>query len=51
MLVSWMGFQEGQDNTWEPLELVVEDMVEILEDYLHSLRYGNSRREVFDLYF
>lgn len=36
LLVNWMCFEEGHDETREPPGRVLEDMPGIHEDYLHS---------------
>lgn len=37
MLVCWLGLEKGKDETWEPIERVMEDMPGILEDNLHPV--------------
>lgn len=51
MLVCWLGFEEGKEETWEPVARVMEDMSGILEDFLHSAGQWNLKREIIDFYF
>lgn len=51
VLMKWLGFEKGNDKTWEAHSSVKEDMPGTLEDYLHSAGDRNIKREVIDLYF
>lgn len=50
LLVAWMGYEEG-DNTWEPIETMLEDIPGVVEDYMYTAGDRNLKREIIDLYF
>lgn len=45
-----MGFDEADNETWEPLASVMEDESGTLEDFLQSPGDRNMKREILDLY-
>lgn len=51
VLVKWLGFDADQDETWEPVGTMKDDLPGMLEDFLHTSGDRNLKRQIIDLYF
>lgn len=51
VLIRWMGLNNDDEMTWEPLENIRDDLPGILEDDLYTPGDRNLKREIIDLYF
>lgn len=49
--IKWSGFDDENDQAWEPFQQILHDMPGPLEDCLHTSGHRNLRREILDLYF
>lgn len=50
VLVEWLGC-ERSDDTWEPVQVMVEDVPGLVQDYLYTAGERNIKKKILDLYF
>lgn len=48
--VEWLGWEQT-DDTWEPVKVMVEDVIRLVEDYLYTASGRNLKKKSLDLYF
>lgn len=49
--VKWLGFDDDEDMTWDPIDNIRDDLPGILEDFLYTPKERNLKRKTIDLYF
>lgn len=51
VLVRWLGFEEGNNETWEAFDEMKDDLPGVTEDFLYSAGDRNIKRKFFDSYY
>lgn len=49
-LIGWLRHLRN-DDTWEPIHSILEDIPVLLENYLNTAVERNLKREILDLYY
>lgn len=51
VLVRWLGFEDGNNGTWEAFGELKEDLPEVMGDFSYSAVDRNIKQNIFGLYY
>lgn len=51
LLVSWKGWEDDEDSTWEPLDVIREDVPELVWNFLHEAGKRRLKEKILNIQF